>query len=543
MKINRVVIGCAIAAALSGNAFAQLSAQYTDWAKGPVQYIMTADEAAKWKQIKNDQDAKAFVDLFWARRDPSPATPQVNEYKDRFDARVAAADSNFFTPKKKGWQTERGKYLIILGKPTKIQSIKGDNLGTTQSATDRYNGELTNGQAQGYSPKQLWSYERGKSDFDPGIPVAEFAFVDQYGTNDWTLERKTGTDVKAIADRAIAQSIVSPNLTEAPKAKPAAAPTPVAQPLPTTPAAAANAIGEIKTESLRSAIAAFKAASTNPYKSAFVTYTELVSPNGDAYIPVQLFIPKSAGLTAESMTTFFGVIEDASGTAVSMFEEPATISTSNGDLYFDKSIHVKPGAYKATLGLSGADGKPVVMASGDMTVQDFNKDSFGISRMVVSNDMHETEAAAVTGSPYAFGRLKIVPKGDKVFSNKDEISYFIEVFNPTIDAATSLPKLQVKVELVGGKGPDGKPMSIGAPLSDASSLPLSGSTGAGQYAIISSIPLGMMKKTLPPGDYTLRVKVYDQAKGNTTWTAEQKLKLADIPPAQPVAPAAAAPAK
>src|SRR5207245_1480887 len=74
-KMRRILIIAAAVAALAVNAFAALSPKYTDWAKGPAQFIMTKDEQAKWKTINDDADAQAFIDLFWARRDPTPDTP------------------------------------------------------------------------------------------------------------------------------------------------------------------------------------------------------------------------------------------------------------------------------------------------------------------------------------------------------------------------------------------------------------------------------------------------------------------------------------
>jgi hypothetical protein len=302
-----------------------------------------------------------------------------------------------------------------------------------------------------------------------------------------------------------------------------------------TPAAAS--IGAFKTESLKTAVEQFKTAKTNPYKSAGITYTELLSPTGDYYVPLQLYVPKPAGLTAEQVTTFFGTIEDSSGNAVAIFEEPATLSTSNGDLFFDRSLtNLKPGTYKATLGLSDKDNKPVVMTTQTIELKPLAKEQAGISRLVLASDVHQTDTAALAGAPYAFGRVKIVPKGDHVFSNKDEITYFVEVVNPGIDPATNMPKLQVKLELVGAGTKDKPGRTISAPITDATPLPLTGAPGVGQYAIMAGIPLGEMKTPLPAGDYTLRVKVYDQV-SKQSWTAEQSLKLAAIAPA--AAPAAA----
>src|SRR6185369_14114032 len=122
MKMRKILIAVAVAIA-AVSAYAQLSPQYVDWGKGPVQFLMTPEEQAKWKTIKTDADASAFVDLFWARRDPTPATPK-NEYKEQFDSRVKYADEHFTAGRTKGSLSDRGKVLILFGPPKSAQSSK-----------------------------------------------------------------------------------------------------------------------------------------------------------------------------------------------------------------------------------------------------------------------------------------------------------------------------------------------------------------------------------------------------------------------------------
>ncbi|HET7712843.1 MAG TPA: GWxTD domain-containing protein, partial [Thermoanaerobaculia bacterium] len=76
-----------------------LSAEYVQFGQGPAQFLMTKEELAAWGKITTDADAKAFIDAFWARRDP--------RLKAEFDRRVKYADDNFRESKKRGALTER----------------------------------------------------------------------------------------------------------------------------------------------------------------------------------------------------------------------------------------------------------------------------------------------------------------------------------------------------------------------------------------------------------------------------------------------------
>jgi hypothetical protein len=162
----------------------------------------------------------------------------------------------------------------------------------------------------------------------------------------------------------------------------------------------------------------------------------------------------------------------------------------------------------------------VVITTKTLDINEMPKEATGTSALVLSNNVFETEKAAPVKAPFAFGRLKIVPKANLSFTTADELTYFVELHNPGIDPATNLPKIQIKLELSGGKL--AKP--IPRPLSDIAALPLSGTPGPGQYAIIDSIQLEGIKSALSPGDYLLKVKIVDTI-SKQTYNLEQKFKI------------------
>ncbi|HEY8172582.1 MAG TPA: GWxTD domain-containing protein, partial [Dehalococcoidia bacterium] len=118
MKLRMFVTAAALVC-LAATAIADLSPAFIEWGQGPYQFLMTKEEAATWKTLKSDADAKAFVDLFWARRDPTPGTP-ANEYRSQIEERIQAADKTFAEGKMKGSMTDRGKILLVYGPPQRI---------------------------------------------------------------------------------------------------------------------------------------------------------------------------------------------------------------------------------------------------------------------------------------------------------------------------------------------------------------------------------------------------------------------------------------
>jgi GWxTD domain-containing protein len=107
------------AALIAVNVVAQVSPQYQDWGDTGVRYLMMKQEKTDWAALRTDAEAKAFIDLFWARRDPTPDTP-VNELRQQVEARIAEANKRYGFERTPGSLTDRGLVYAVLGQPTQI---------------------------------------------------------------------------------------------------------------------------------------------------------------------------------------------------------------------------------------------------------------------------------------------------------------------------------------------------------------------------------------------------------------------------------------
>jgi len=104
--------------------YAALSQKYVDFGKSPAKWLMTRDEQKKWKSVSTDEQAQEFIDLFWARRDPTPGT-YVNEYKQEYDARVKYAKENYSHRQVSGELSDRGHAVIVLPIIVKVAGVGG----------------------------------------------------------------------------------------------------------------------------------------------------------------------------------------------------------------------------------------------------------------------------------------------------------------------------------------------------------------------------------------------------------------------------------
>jgi GWxTD domain-containing protein len=121
-----------------------LSKDERAWLEEEVVYIISDAEREVFLSLKTKEERDLFVDAFWERRDPNPATLEnefeVEHYRRlEYANRVLGRDST-----RPGWKTDRGRYYIILGEPTEIQRYDGLN-EIVNTELWLYNGDTTAG--------------------------------------------------------------------------------------------------------------------------------------------------------------------------------------------------------------------------------------------------------------------------------------------------------------------------------------------------------------------------------------------------------------
>ncbi|HUR82680.1 MAG TPA: GWxTD domain-containing protein, partial [Thermoanaerobaculia bacterium] len=269
---------------------------------GPLQALLTKEEAAAWKNVKTDADAQAFLDVFWAKRDPSPGTPE-NEYRAGIEQRIKYADEQFAEGKTRGSMTDRGRTYLVFGVPQKAARTADPNSGIGADVDARSRGDAGGAVVE-------WTYEGDDAKALFGMQRAVLRFADRLSNQTLKLERGN-IDMNKAQQAAIARTITNPNATAAPAA---VAPAPVPVPLATAPAPPPVQT-ELTTDAFKAAVLEGKT------RGGAATWGEFVTSYGETFVPVGVYVPKSAGLTGPDVT-LFGLVKDASGTSVLAFEEP-----------------------------------------------------------------------------------------------------------------------------------------------------------------------------------------------------------------------------
>jgi GWxTD domain-containing protein len=88
----------------------------------PLKYILSPEE---WTYIEDlsEQELSDWLTKYWQAKDPDPDTP-LNEIMVEFYNRVLEANKKYADQYNEGWTTDRGKSLILYGKPDNIKAYR-----------------------------------------------------------------------------------------------------------------------------------------------------------------------------------------------------------------------------------------------------------------------------------------------------------------------------------------------------------------------------------------------------------------------------------
>lgn len=461
-------------------ALGQLSEELREWGEGPARWLMTQEERSAWNSLGVDEYAREFIELFWARRDPTPGT-EANEWKDAFERRVEEADKQFGDSRVRGSLSDRGRVFLLLGSPRRRTVQQETSVGGSEAR-----GSI-----------ELWHYERdSKPPFAEG-PDFEIEFVDNRGRGEYVLVMSGRRSPRELLDRAVEYYLFQPGAEAAP-----------AGPMLWDRDSGIDQAG------LRESAESLSEGNFSGVGLS-VAYDQAVTPAGDYYVPMQLFVSDSEDLGNSEDLRFIGLVESADGEIVASYDEPADLKRTGDGAYFDRSLRVRPGVYLGTFGLARGE-EIVAVGTTFLELSEQDPGVAGISELTLSRDVHVLQYAQRPTEPFAWGGMKIVPEGDLEFAPSDEIWYFVIARVPGIEMGEK-PQLNVQLT-VEGETAMGQPVRMAAPVMRDMAQPIRDTPG--HFLIGSSLPAG----TLQPGAYRLGMEIVNVSDG-TRWRATRRFTV------------------
>jgi GWxTD domain-containing protein len=511
---SKTLVSCAAALVVASLAAAELPADWKDYFEGPPGYLITKKEKKAWKKtVKTAAQAEQFVELFWAKRDPDLTTP-LNEFKEDFDLRVAAADEAFGYDEVRGALTERGQVLILLGRPIdRIQRepgadptddgrarggvedsgfggggfpTTGDEAGGVGSVdpgtgSPPPTSELSIGRERGaievwvYDPRSLPVKVNQKA-----VPV--FFRETRFGMGDYPLVKDNPRNTMAmrVLSAAPEATLRNPNLSSVPR------------------------YGLIQgTQPATEQQLAWFAEDAKPWpEGAEVIASEGLYTGPRHFFWAHLHLPAGA----PERVTAIGRLRNAdSGEETGSFQTELEGLESEGGRGYEVSIPVAGGSWALELALAGSDG-PMAITELNLDTTEVPMDATVFSPFYWGTEVLETDDAKM-GDPFNVGGWHVVPRFSTTMSTDDELTYMAYVLQPKVERG-SQPHFEVTLTLY----EDGKRIARGTPR-----LAQMSQVAPDMWMFGGSIELD---KFTDPGNFEIKVELSQQTDG-----AKQEIKI------------------
>jgi GWxTD domain-containing protein len=396
---------------VAGLAVAELSQALKDWPNGPAGFLLTDKERKEYQSVKTDAEAQAWIDLFWARRDPDLNTVP-NELKLAFDQRVEVANKNFSTEKVKGCLSDRGKVLILLGAPTEVkpEPVYSNDEGMTPGA------RMSFAYVRAALPEKLRKEVKGEA--------IKFMFQEtRPGLKDFPFARpdRNNTDSLKILAMVPDTLLVNPKLTEVPRMG---------------LLAGSKAATKAQLELLDAA--------PRPWpESAKVFVTTGVQTEVLHAIWAHIQLPDSV----PPATQVVGRVKRATdGQEMGTFAVGIkALSVPNARAY-ELAVPTEAGDFKLEIALLGETGDHLAVTTIDAKNESTPSEGTYFTPFYWGSDIRQ-ETQAHLGDPFNIGGWHVIPRTENRYTVDDTLSYFCYIVRPGIDEQTKLPKLETSLAL------------------------------------------------------------------------------------------------
>jgi GWxTD domain-containing protein len=460
------------------------------WYKGPVRYVITKQEVKAYKALDSTLDRRNFIDWFWQRRDVIPTTVQ-NEFRDRFEQRVYESMRLFGESSKPGWKTDRGKIYILVGPPDEVNSElvgKGHRGIITWVYRNPPFPELRNNTVVAFARDPSGEFVLSTSPTLDSDVARGLRFNRVKLTADGRLFRP-GRD-PVLLDQGVPLSqgeletmMIFGRLQQLPPAE---------EKLFQDLVFSREFYGTIP---LDSRIDFFKsgddttfAAMTVGIKSSSVQYRER---NGREIPDVGVF---GKLVNKDDPEDIYPLASDSA-----FAESPGNAGAGPADtLIFQATGGFPPGRYELILGVEDRVSKKIAAYRKEVLIPDLSGDDLALSSITLAAEMEPLEARMSAGKPYHMGRFRIIPQPNNIFTKRQELNIYFQVYGPGIDPEDQQQHLDVLYRFR-NRATDGTFADMGSYQIQDSRAQVQG------YAV----PL----EQWPAGEYQVTITVFDRVAG------------------------------
>ncbi len=431
-------------------ALGQNEKKLKNWHKEKVNHIITKPEAAEFRKLKKEEDRELFIQLFWAKRDPTPNTKK-NEFKEKYYLRLAHVEETFRYGYNKGSRTEQGKIYLYFGQAKILQ----------QSPSTQASQRLQTDEVWLY-PSQPWMK----------LPKDFYSIVFSHDGVGFTINNTlTSNRVMQAIYKYPETILLYPDLKELPDYTGISTfePTPFEREL----------LEKVQIEGLEMSLIPFEK------KALFIK-----AENSSSYLTFQYKISPTEDMDTTKNIIFFGKIESETFSFSFRREKPLV---SEQDFFVSHlGFPVPAGDYTLYSGFYTQDKQIYSVKTEKITVPDFWGQSLALSSILASTQVQE-RVKRETGEEHDFftvGVYSLTPQYRQAYGKDDFLNIFYYVYNMALDEKEEC-SLTIEFEFQYGEqkfplDPQKRQQKVGAGsvYPEGTRFPVSALPAAGDYVLV-----------------------------------------------------------
>ena len=492
----------------------EMEGGYKKWISEEVPYIITDEERSAFKKFTTDEEREQFIEMFWERRNPSPGSAE-NEFKEEYYRRIAYTNEHYASGIP-GWKTDRGRIYIMWGPPDENESHPSG--GTYNRPMEEGGGET-----QTY-PFEQWRYRyidgigtnvilefvdttmtgEYHLTMDPGekdallyVPGAGLTMAEQMGMTGMSSKQDRFTRTDGMTVGQSPGGATSESMEEFTRLDLFSK---IFRPPP------------IKFKDMKAVVTSKLNAQLLPFdvRTDFIRVTDetVLTPVTVQVQNRDLQFQNKDGVM-HGVLDIFGEVTSLGGRRVTTFEKSLVLDVPIHEFeqyqdhksVYQEAMPLKPGRYKLTLVLKDDLNGHMGSLEQGIVVPHFDDAALTNSSLILADLIQPLPTNQVGSGPFVIGGTKVRPSVNGQFTKEQKLGIYMQVYNLGLDEKTHKSSLDVQYEIL----KDGK--AILDQPEDAASL----KKAASQFTVQKTMSLG----GLPPGKYTVQIKVTDNIKKQT----------------------------
>jgi hypothetical protein len=215
---------------------------------------------------------------------------------------------------------------------------------------------------------------------------------------------------------------------------------------------------------------------------------------------------------AKATVNLYGRITSLTRRPVNWFEDtigmevPAEMlqQAMTGSRVYSKSIPLAPGTYRLNIVAKDVVGNTMNNFEMPLVVPHYDEDQLGSSSLILADELERVATKSIGAGQFVIRSSKVRPRVDDTFKQNETMGIYTEFYNLGMDEKTKKPTGSIEYNVVN----KANNQTVMSQTEDLGSIP---NASAFLVTVEKKLPL----KALPPGNYTLKLKIIDKLKNQT----------------------------